>query len=102
MAHIALINVTQSHTDVLNECYNELEIHKVSLKGTVLKPNMVIPGSDCKDKSTSEEIAKKTLDCLKKNVPKSSTWNSFLSGGQSEIESSKNLNAINKINDSNF
>ena len=34
-------------TDVLNECYNELEMHKVDLKGTVLKPNMVIHGSDC-------------------------------------------------------
>ena len=56
----------QVTTDVLNECYNELEIHKVDLKGTVLKPNMVIPGSECKDKSSSEEIAKKTLDCLKK------------------------------------
>ena len=89
-------------TDVLNECYNELEIQKVSLKGTVLKPNMIIPGSECKDKSSSEEIAKKTLDCLKKNVPSDVPGIAFLSGGQSEIESSKNLNEINKINDTNF
>ena len=89
-------------TDVLNECFNELEIHNVSLKGTVLKPNMVIPGSECKDKSTSEEVAKKTLDCLKKNVPSDVPGIAFLSGGQSEIESSRNLNEINKINDSNF
>ncbi len=60
----------QVTTDVLNECYNELEIHKVDLKGTVLKPNMVIPGSECKDKSTSVEIANKTLDCLKKKCSK--------------------------------
>ena len=53
-------------TNVLNECYNELEIHKVDLRGTVLKPNMIIPGSECKDKSNSEEIAKKLLECLKK------------------------------------
>ena len=46
-------------TDVLNECYNELEMHKVDLKGTVLKPNMVIHGSDCPEKSNSSEIAKK-------------------------------------------
>ena len=39
----------QVTTDVLNECYNELEIHKIDLKGTVLKPNMIIPGSDCKE-----------------------------------------------------
>ena len=89
-------------TDVLNECFNELEIHKVDLKGTVLKPNMIIPGSECKDKSNSKEIAKKTLDCLKQNVPGEVPGIAFLSGGQSEIESSKNLNEINKINDSNF
>ena len=92
----------QVTTDVLNEVYNELEIHKVNLKGTVLKPNMVIPGSDSSKKSTTEEIAKKTLDCLKKNVPSEVAGIAFLSGGQSEIESSKNLNEINKINDTNF
>ena len=92
----------QVTTDVLNECYNELEIHKVDLTGTVLKPNMVIPGSECKDKVNAEEIAKKTLDCLIKNVPSDVPGIAFLSGGQSEIEASKNLNEINKINDSNF
>mgnify|MGYP001168888053 CR=1 FL=1 len=89
-------------TNVLHECYSELEIHKVDLKGTVLKPNMVIPGSECKDQSSLEEIAKKTLECIKKNVPKDVPGIAFLSGGQSEIESSKNLNEINKINDTNF
>ena len=92
----------QVTTDVLNECYNELAIHKIDLKGTVLKPNMIIPGSECSDKSSATEIAKKTLDCLKKNVPGDVPGIAFLSGGQSEIESSKNLNEINKINDSNF
>ena len=92
----------QVTTDVLNECYNELEIHKVDLKGTVLKPNMVIAGSEYKNKSSAEEIAKKTLDCLKKNVPSAVPGIAFLSGGQSEIESSKNLNEINKINDTKF
>ena len=53
-------------TNVLYECYNELEVHKIDLKGTVLKPNMIIPGSDCKDQSSPDEIARKTLDCLKK------------------------------------
>ena len=89
-------------TNVLNECYNELEIQKVDLKGTILKPNMIIPGSECKNKVNSNEIAKKTLDCLKKNVPNHVPGIAFLSGGQSEIDSSKNLNEINKINDSNF
>ena len=49
-----------------------------------------------------EEIAKKTLDCLKKNVPSEVPGIAFLSGGQSEQEASKNLDAINKINDTNF
>ena len=89
-------------TSVLNECYNELEIHKIDLKGTVLKPNMIIPGSMCESKSNSTEIAKKTLDCLKKNVPSDVPGIAFLSGGQSELESSKNLNEINKINDTSF
>tara|TARA_B100000575_G_C23069636_1_gene616030 strand:+ start:56 stop:1072 length:1017 start_codon:yes stop_codon:yes gene_type:complete len=92
----------QITTNVLNECYNELEIHKIDLKGTVLKPNMIIPGSECKDKSSTEEIAKKTLECLKKNVPSQVTGIAFLSGGQSEIEASRNLNEINRINDTNF
>ena len=92
----------QVTTNVLNECFNELAIHKVNLKGDVLKPNMVIHGSECKKKSSSEEIAKKTLDCLKKNVPNEVPGIAFLSGGQSEIEASKNLHQINKINDTKF
>ena len=92
-------NVTQN---VLNDCYEQLALHKVDLKGTVLKPNMVISGIDCQKKSATNEVAKKTLDCLKKNVPEEVTGIAFLSGGQSEIESSKNLNEINKINDTKF
>ena len=84
---------------VINVCYEELFIHKVNLKGTVLKPNMILPGSDSKQEITSEEIAIKTLECLKKNVPREVPGVAFLSGGQSEIEATKNLNAINKIND---
>ena len=92
----------QVTTNVLNECYNELHIHKVNLKGTVLKPNMIIPGSLSKKKATTEDIAKQTLKCLKKNVPSEVPGIAFLSGGQSEIEASRNLNEINKINDTNF
>ena len=89
-------------TDVLNECFNELEIQKVLLKGIVLKPNMVVPGFKSSKKATSEEIAKKTLDCLKKNVPGDVPGIAFLSGGQSEQEATHNLDSINKINDTNF
>ena len=89
-------------TEVLNECFNELAIQKVSLKGIVLKPNMVVPGFKSSKKAIPEEIAKKTLDCLKKNVPSDVPGIAFLSGGQSEKEATNNLDAINKINDTNF
>ena len=89
-------------TDVLNECFNELAIQKVSLKGIVLKPNMVVPGFKSSKKATTEEIAKKTLDCLKKNVPMDVPGIAFLSGGQSEQDATNNLDSINKINDTNF
>ena len=87
---------------VLAECYKELDIHNVNLRGTVLKPNMILPGASCKQKASTEEIAKKTLECLKKNMPKEVPGVAFLSGGQSEVEATKNLNAINKINDTSF
>ena len=87
---------------VLAECYKELKINNVNLKGTVLKPNMILPGSSCKQKATNDEIAKLTLDCIKNNMPKEVPGVAFLSGGQSEIEATKNLNAINKINDTSF
>jgi fructose-bisphosphate aldolase class I len=89
-------------TDVLNECFNELAIHKILLKGIVLKPNMVVPGFKSSKIATPEEIAKKTLECLKKNVPSDVPGVAFLSGGQSEQEATNNLDAINKINDTNF
>ena len=87
---------------VLAECYRELAIHNVNLKGTVLKPNMILPGADCSQKASTQEIAKKTLECLKKNMPTEVPGVAFLSGGQSEVEATKNLNEINKINDTNF
>tara|TARA_Y100001970_G_scaffold225106_1_gene277813 strand:- start:3117 stop:4133 length:1017 start_codon:yes stop_codon:yes gene_type:complete len=87
---------------VLTECYEELEVHNVNLKGTVLKPNMILPGNSCKQKAEMKVIAKKTLDCIKKNVPRNVPGIAFLSGGQSEIEATKNLNEINKINDTSF
>ena len=87
---------------VLKECYKELKLHNVNLKGTILKPNMILPGNNSKNKSSAEEIAKITLKCLKENVPNEVPGIAFLSGGQTEIEATENLNAINKINDTNF
>ena len=63
---------------------------------------MVVPGFKSSKEATTEEIAKKTLDCLKKNVPSDVPGIAFLSGGQSEQKATNNLDAINKINDTNF
>jgi len=87
---------------VLNECYKELKLHNVNLKGTILKPNMILPGNKSKNKINSKEIAKITLKCLKENVPSEVPGIAFLSGGQTEVEATQNLNEINKINDTNF
>ena len=87
---------------VLKECYKELKLNKVDLKGTILKPNMILPGNKSKDKSNPQEIAKMTLKCLKENVPNEVPGIAFLSGGQTEIEATQNLNEINKINNTNF
>jgi|TARA_Y100000389_G_scaffold191469_1_gene217699 fructose-bisphosphate aldolase, class I len=87
---------------VLQECYKELKFHNVDLKGTILKPNMILPGDKSSSKSNTKEIAKMTLKCLKENVPSEVPGIAFLSGGQTEIEATQNLNEINKINDSNF
>ena len=88
--------------NVLKECYKELKLHNVNLKGTILKPNMILPGNKSTDKSNSAEVAKLTLKCLKENVPNEVPGIAFLSGGQTEIEATQNLNEINKINDTNF
>jgi fructose-bisphosphate aldolase class I len=87
---------------VLKECYKELKLHNVNLNGTILKPNMILPGNKSKNKSSTEEIAKLTLKCLKENVSSEVPGIAFLSGGQTEIEATQNLNEINKINDTNF
>jgi len=87
---------------VLKECYKKLALHKVNLKGTILKPNMILPGDKSKNKSNSVEIAKMTIKCLKENVPSEVPGIAFLSGGQTEVEATQNLNEINKINDTNF
>jgi len=88
--------------DVIKKCFDELMLHKVDLKGVILKPNMILPGSNSKQKISTEKIAKLTLECLKNNVPSEVPGIAFLSGGQSEEEATQNLNSISKLNDSNF
>ena len=87
---------------VIKKCFEELIIHKVDLKGMILKPNMILAGNKSKDKLSNEEVAKLTLECLKSSVPSEVPGIAFLSGGQSEVEATENLNLINKYNTTNF
>ncbi|KAI1721495.1 fructose-bisphosphate aldolase class-I domain-containing protein [Ditylenchus destructor] len=76
--------------------YKALADHHVFLEGTLLKPNMVTPGQSSSKKATPEEIGKATATALRRGVPAAVPGIVFLSGGQSEIEATKNLNAINQ------
>jgi len=89
-------------SEVIQRCFEELIIHKIDLRGIILKPNMILAGNKSKNKITNEEVASKTLECLKKSVPNEVPGIAFLSGGQSEIEATENLNLINKNNNTNF
>ncbi|MDC3100498.1 fructose-bisphosphate aldolase class I [Candidatus Pelagibacter sp.] len=89
-------------SEVIKKCFEELILHKVDLTGIILKPNMILAGSECKDKITNEEVAKLTLECLKNSVPSEVPGVAFLSGGQSEIEATENLDLINKNNNTSF
>ena len=89
-------------SEVIKKCYDELELNKVELKGTILKPNMILSGSSSSEKLSSTEIAEMTLKCLKDNVPSEVPGIAFLSGGQSDIEATSNLNQISLKNDTNF
>tara|TARA_B100000700_G_scaffold91152_1_gene102783 strand:+ start:4 stop:1011 length:1008 start_codon:yes stop_codon:yes gene_type:complete len=95
-------NCLDKTSEVIKKCYEELEINKVDLKGTILKPNMILPGSKSDEKITSEEVAKLTLQCLKNSVPSEVPGMAFLSGGQSELEATENLNLINVQNNTDF
>ena len=89
-------------SEVIKKCFDDLILHKVDLTGVILKPNMILPGDKSKDKISKEEISSKTLECLKNSVPKEVPGIAFLSGGQSEIEATENLNLINKNNNTDF
>ena len=89
-------------SQVLSKCFEELEVHDIDLKGIILKPNMILPGTKSDEKISGEEIAELTLKCLRENVPSLVPGIAFLSGGQSEIEATANLNHINIKNDTDF
>jgi fructose-bisphosphate aldolase class I len=81
----------------LHWTFTELDIQGVDLRGTLLKPNMVISGKGCSVQAAATEIAEQTIDCFLRHVPAAVPGIVFLSGGQSEVEATENLNAINQI-----
>lgn len=81
---------------VLAYVYKALADHHVYLEGTLLKPNMVTPGQSCAKKVSPKEIARATVTALQRGVPVAVPGVVFLSGGQSEVDASINLNAINQ------
>ncbi|WP_440937909.1 class I fructose-bisphosphate aldolase [Candidatus Pelagibacter sp.] len=89
-------------SEVIKKCFEELLLNKVDLTGVILKPNMILAGSESNNQITYEETAKLTVKCLKESVPSEVPGIAFLSGGQTEVQASENLNLINKFNDTNF
>ena len=89
-------------SEVIEKCFEELILHKIDLSGIILKPNMILAGNHSNDKISNEEVSQKTLACLKGSVPSEVPGIAFLSGGQSEIEATENLNLINNINNTKF
>ena len=89
-------------SEVIKKCFDELILHKVDLTGIILKPNMILAGSESSEQISNEETAKLTIKCLKESVPSDVPGIAFLSGGQTEIQATENLNLINKFNETNF
>ena len=92
----------QKTSEIIKRCYEQLELHKVELKGTILKPNMILPGTNSEEKIDKSKVAEMTNKCLKDSVPSEVAGIAFLSGGQTEREATKNLNEINIKNKTNF
>ena len=82
---------------VLKSLFKHLKDKNVDIKGTILKPNMVISGASCPNQAEIQEVAEKTVRCLLENVPEELPGIAFLSGGQSDINATAHLDAMNKI-----
>ena len=88
------VEVTQR---VLNKTFQELRLQRVALEGMILKPNMAISGKKCATQADVGEVAEKTVRMLKACVPAAVPGIAFLSGGQSDIDATAHLDAMNKI-----
>lgn len=80
----------------LVEVYRQLHVQRVRLEGTLLKPNMVVPGDRCPEQAGAEAVAEATLTTLRRTVPAAVPGIVFLSGGLSEVDATRFLNAMNR------
>lgn len=82
---------------VLKTVYEELYEQRVVLEGTILKPNMIVPGKKSAKQVSVEEVAERTIMVLERCVPVAVPGIAFLSGGQSDEQATAHLDAMNKI-----
>ena len=87
----------EATANCLKTLFSMLEANDVNLKGTILKPNMVVSGTDAPIQASVSEVAELTLKVLKENVPSDLAGIAFLSGGQSDLLATEHLDAMNKI-----
>ena len=83
----------------LSSLFSHLKMFNVYLPGTVLKPSMVISGQENDSRASYEEVASKTIACLKDFVPNDTAGIAFLSGGQTDLEAESHLNIMNQSSD---
>jgi fructose-bisphosphate aldolase class I len=81
--------------ELLRTVFSELFAQRVMLEGTILKPNMVLPGLACSRQETVDEVADATVNCFLRAVPAAVPAIAFLSGGQAAELASARLNAMN-------
>lgn len=83
--------------DVLENTFKELRLAGVDLGGMLLKPNMVLPGINSRDRPSVEEVARRTVAVLREHVPAAVPGIAFLSGGQTDEEATAHLSAMNQM-----
>ncbi len=81
----------------LESVFHALYEHRVALEGMLLKPNMVLSGKECPQQALVQEVAEATVRCMKRVVPSAVPGLVFLSGGQSDVQATEHLNAMNRL-----
>jgi len=81
----------------LRSVFDALAEHRVALEGMLLKPNMVLSGKECREQASVQEVAEATVRCMKRVVPAAVPGLVFLSGGQSDLQATEHLNAMNRL-----